>query len=72
MYDDGDGAAEASSFPLVSTNVQINTSDIERLAVVLICSTGTNRSTVCSTAVIKGYPVARPLQPVIIDLIFGT
>ena len=36
MHDDGNGAAEASSFPLVSTNVQINTSDIECLAVVLI------------------------------------
>ena len=36
MHDDGDGAAEASFFLLVSTNVQINTSDIECLAVVLI------------------------------------
>ena len=36
MHDDGDGAAEASSFPPVRTNVQINTNDIECLAVVLI------------------------------------
>ena len=36
MHEEGDGAVEASSFPLVSTNVQINTKDIECLAVVLI------------------------------------
>ena len=36
MHDDNDGVAEANSLPLVSNNGQINTSDIERVAVVLI------------------------------------
>ena len=36
MHDDNDGVAEANSLPLVSNNGQINTSDIERVGVVLI------------------------------------
>ena len=45
--DVSDGAAEASSFSLVSTNVKINANNIEWLAVVLIWSTGANGSIIC-------------------------